>query len=196
VIRSREAIYSDHRAIDPSVTRELRALDPNLFVTWSELYLDLITGRPLERRDGKPIRYPRWHVWIYYAGDGVIHHLFDAEVLDHRIPQKIRADVARHLEEKEINERIEAEKARRKERANARWNELHRDVVTANRAKFDEIFEGDNLMRGPSENTRDARIMSYDGQPNRASAWDAVRMTTDEEGWELPDWRREMEGYA
>lgn len=194
MIRSVDAIYRDHRAIDPSVARSLHAIDPGLFVTWSELHLDLITGRPLIRQDGNPVRDPRWHVWIL-DGNGVVHHLFAADVLDHRIPKKIQADVARHLSEQEIHQRLEDEKQRRAERGKARMDELHRDVVKANERKLGEIFEGDNLNKGPSENTRDARIMSYTGQPNRRSAFDAVPMTPKEEHWELPDWEREMEDY-
>lgn len=194
MIRSRDAIYRDHRVADPVVVRELFAIDARLFVTWSELHLDLTCGRPLLRMDGSPIRNPRWHVWTT-DGAGVVHHLFDVAVLDHRVPRKIRADVARHLTEEQIHDRIDAAQASAKERKDARWKELRSDTVAANRRKFDEILEGDNLMRGPSRNTRDARILSYPGQAHRGSAFDTVPMTPAEEGWELPDTKREMEGY-
>lgn len=194
MIRSAEAIYRDHRVAEPSVMRELANIDPRLFVTWSELHLDLTCGRPLVRRDGRPIRNPRWHVWTHDSG-GVVHHLFDVDVLDHRIPRKIRNDVARHLTAEQINDRIENAQSAAKDRKDGRFAELRRDTVTANKRKFSEIFDGDNINKGPSSNTRDARILSYPGQPIRRSGFDAVPMTPAEEGWELPDMKRELEGY-
>lgn len=192
MILSPAAIHRDHLAPEPAVVRELERLDSELFVTWSELYLDRSTGRPLVRRDGTVMRDPRWHVWRR-DGRGVVHHLFSADRCDHRIPAKIRRDAARWVSEREIHEMIERANERQKARKEDRYATLQRDVVSANESILETIFEGDNITRPAQPHLRDAKIVSYGGQPIRRSAFDAIPKTNEEIGLELPDWKKEME---
>ncbi len=182
---------------EPSVLRALRAIDPNLRAIWRWYYVDRRTGGDLLRLTGDPIPHPRWHVVMRTRETST--HLFevcdehgDFAPLDHRVPAKIRADVARHLSADQILQKVEEVEQGSRERRENRYQEIRRDVLQANRRKLGEIFEGGNLQKGPSENTRDAKILSYPGQPIRRSGFDSIPTTPKEEGWEMPDLRKEM----
>lgn len=177
--------------------RALRAIDPNLQAIWRWHYLDRRTGNDLLRQDLSPIPHPRWHIVLRTKERWA--HLFevcteegDFAPLDHRVPLKIRSDVARHFSADEILRQVDAAEATQLERREARHGELRQDTLKANRRKLGEIFDGDNIRKGESKNTRDARILSYPGQPVRRSGFDAIETTPKEEGWELPDLAKEM----
>jgi len=186
---------------EPGVLRALEAIDPHLSAIWRWNYLDRKTGGDLLRQDGSPIPHPRWHVVLRTKETWT--HLFavedeegDFRGLDHRVPAKIRADAGRHLSAEEINRRVDEAKAAIHAASAGKFEDLRALTLKANRKKIGEVLEGQNVNRGVSNNTRDAKIISYRGQPNRRSGFDSIPTTSEEEGWELPDFTKEMASGA
>ena len=183
---------------DGSVLRGLLRINPGLYPVWKRWVMDWTTGRPLVTLAGDRIEHPRWHIIIDHREKQT--HLFAVQdeagiplPLDGRVCEKILRDVGRHMTAEQINEMLDAAREERDRKQLGRYNELQQDVAKANKTKISEVFEGDNIKKGPSGNSRDATVFSYEGAPNRKSGAEQ-QLPTDakDEGWELPDWEMEM----
>lgn len=185
-------------APDASIVRELRRLDPKLYVIWRHFAFDAATGMDLLDWRGRRIPEPGWRVCLTDA-EGREHVLFlwideqgNPLPLDRRVPEKIRSDVARHLTADEFMRRhlqaVEDEKADR-EKA---WDASIDDFARANRTLLREALEREDQAGPQAPAVRDERVVSYPGQPVRAASRDSIRLTNRELGLEMP-WPRDEE---
>lgn len=190
----RLASDSDAPSASESVRLDLEAIDKGLYLVWRKRYMDLTTGEALATRAGY-IHRPRWYVFLDHPLEGQVF-LFRVEdenneplPLDGRVAHRIRSDIGRHLDAEEVNRRIAEASEQGLAARRAAWEQRQGDVVAANPRKIAEVFEGDNLNRGPSRNVRDPKTFSYDGAAHRASAaeQEGIPLTPKEEGWELPE---------
>jgi hypothetical protein len=175
---------------------QLKALDPGLFLAFCEWRLDYRTMQPLIRRNGRPIFWPRWHVFL--DRNGKTHHLFAWEVNgeyavpDERIVAKIRFDAGRHMTADQINRMIDDKLTEAENRRRHRMDDLRDQEIRANKGFIRDVLENDPNLIGPPA-TRSATIYSYDGQENRATRFGGIPLTDKEVGWEKPDYEKEMQ---
>ena len=197
-----------HPSIPESLIRELKALSPRLGLVWSEFILDpepgIHKGLPLiHETTGFPVHYSdgkgRWHVVLAPEDGGQPHYLFTHQTADgtylpadSRISKKIREDAGRTMSADQINRMVELGKQAEKRKYAEKYASLQDDTLRANKTKIEEMF--DNVERGivSGGSTRDQKIVSYPGQTDRGTHHDNIPMSSEEQGWELPDYAKEM----
>lgn len=189
---------------DPGVVRELKGIEPNLYVIWRNYAFDATTphGEVLTyKKSGKPIPEPGWRVCLKRDGeprDAVLFCWTDDEgnplPLDKRVPAKIRSDVARHMSPEEVMGLLRDQREREAFLKEFRRAEELAEFKARNKRKIREAM--DNASRShpekamqPSGEMRDARIYGFEGQKSRATPGQ-VSSTPKEAGWDIP-WAEE-----
>lgn len=200
---------SDAPAVEPSVTRRLRSIHPGLKPVWKRYRLDYFTGNWLIAEQGefsgRPVPWDfgggRWVMCLENSqGFHLVFVVRDEDgrymPLDHRVCDRLVLDAfmsARHKPD-ELAAIISDSGMVRTDSLRAKLTDLREQFTRANRRKFEEVLEGDNMTRGESP-SRSARIFSYNGQPiRRTSRDDAIELTPEEKGYEVPDWKKEIHG--
>lgn len=179
---------------DSSVLKELKALDPGLFVMFSEYELNKLTGQPLEDHFGRPVKFaPRWSVWCTDPKTNRPHFLFYVEddknpdgfcQLDGRVIQRLKRDMLKAgVTPKQQADAIMQSRQAWREKEMKEEEAKALDVMMANKRKIREVLENPNVRE---EVTRDAKIYSYNNQVIRNTSGTSIPKTDKERGWETP----------
>lgn len=186
-----------------NVLEALFRLEPNLCVGFSRFALDWTKRPPTvlhHERTRRPLEMPRWYL-VLKTHDGRLRMLFrveDAEgkplPLDARLVQRLLGDLLRRLgSPQKVVQAVQDAHAETHRLRESRMARLREDVLSANRTKISEVFEGNNLeLPAAASMRRDGRIVSYPGQGDRSSHHENITMTPQERGWELPDYAKEL----
>lgn len=197
-------------AIEPSVLRRLATISRGLKPVWRNYVFDYQTAGTLigERGAvaGKPVPWPggggRW-IMFHEAELGRVEFLFVIQTrdghyhpLDHRVPDMLAADIARRAKPSEIADLMEQMDERSRKKLREHYDQLQMDKFRENPRKIREALQNIGSREAPSQNVRSVNPMSYRGQGLRRSSAEqtAIPLTAEEEGWYLPDMRKELHG--
>lgn len=182
---------SDAPSMDPGVLKELRALDPDLTLTFRRHVIDLLTDEkiivkpgmnPTGPRQPGPILSPCWYLWVrqspYNDYRIVKEYPLAMGGFNHTSVAALRRDVFRT--EKTVAKALQAiadGKEKFTKAAKDRQQARKADEIAANDTKIHETLDG--------LHKRDARIVSYRGQGSRGTRDGRITPDTREAGWEF-----------
>lgn len=199
-------VYSDPDPVstpDRHVSQALRRIDPGLYLVYKRFICDTHGNALKDTKTGMLARRPRWHVYLDHAS-GEQHWLFAVEDREggHQhptmsVPERILGDVARHASANEIEDMLRNAEEEKTNKDAKNMEDLRDEMFKANKGKLREMLSDVNNIHGegsgPQENKRARKIVSYDGQKNRSTPDDnTIDLTPEEDGWEIPDWEKEM----
>ena len=197
-------------SIEPSVLRRLRSISPGLRTIWRNHRWDpfdpdhaLITksgpgtGEPVPWQMGGG-RFLMFHD----AGKGCVEFLFVIQTrsgayhpVDHRVCDRLVADLARTMTPSQIVDYAEQLDVKSRLRLKEKLDDLNLQKFSQNPRKVREAMESIGTGREAAiEHTRSPAAIFYPGMDSHESSAERrqIPLTPSEEGWELPDVKKEL----
>lgn len=170
---------SDAPALDPSVVRDLKALNKGIHLHFSHWALSSLGAFPILNEDtGEPVPWPRWSIWIQDAR-GIFHLLTVLENPDgsyyhpdHRVVSALRSDPLRLYGPEEAYRRKKHEEGLKKAKGRQEMREMEKDFTSANKKWISEVME--NPFKPAEKTVRSAPIYSYAGQGNHSALSETI----------------------
>lgn len=159
----------------------MKRLDSCLFVTFSEWFLDGLTGQPVKTTWGELVQDPSWYLWRRDRDTGEVHFVSMYKYFGHEQVARLEADLARFLSPDEIIRRTTEARTARLRQARETFAQVQQDKIAANKSRIVDLMNGKSGFRT-------VRSYSYSGQKNRSSSAEQQQVLKDarEDGWELP----------